>query len=585
MGADVERYFEQLRKEVEALGAGGGLAAASMYDTAQVLRFAPDPDPQRRVKVIHWLLQQQRVEGARGAKGWGKPGVPPLAQSVPTMAALLALHERQADCSEDLRKTVREAVISGVEFMRQNAQAWAAAIPLPDDIPVAVELILPMLLDDAPAEWDLPRDAFKTLRALGEKRRMLIAKFKPGPDSTPAHAFESWGGALKDWEVDAEDPRNEKRPEDRWLVSLGNRVTPGAGTVTGRRAVGHSPSATAFWLKRKLQKLKSLPGGESEFIRSNTFQEIQNYLVDATASTQTPVSGTYPTCYPIDRWEQIWGLLSLYETELLDDARLQAVVETQLEDVRKALALKTDGIGLSDHFVSDGDDTAAALAVVLASPPKDAGTLQSLRESAKALRGRFEQKDGQFTTYPHELQPSLTTTTHWMLVLELLGEKMSASAGLVRAAQEDEGSWTGLWLVDKWNCSWLYATSQSMIALALADDADADKALGQAVPRLIEKQWSDGSWGESRGTNTETAFGARSLLCILRKRPHLLAGEDKAKATRSLQLAAEWLTAHVADDAEKFGTAYWIDKEPFATPRLDRVYVLSSLIALKRAGY
>lgn len=639
--AEVARYLELLLTEVKALGAGGGLAAASIYDTAQVLRYAPDPDRQRRLNVIEWLLQQQQVTAPQGeGKGWGKRGVSPLAQSVPTMAALLALHEHTADCPEDLRKKVQEAVKLGVEFMRQNAQAWAAAIPLPDDIPVAIELILPRLLDDAPLDWDLPRQSFKTLRELGEKRLGLIARFKPGPESTPAHAWEAWGGD----------------PEMRWLMSVGNRVTDGVTHgITERFTVGHSPSATAFWLKKKREEFKKLHGDDSNFEASDFIKKIRNYLADCTASTQTEVPGTYPTCYPINRWEQLWGLLSLYETGLQllcsyadeyqsnqrkpvgtgsdHDARnahvhgydrlkriftsrfaselaqywdaihaLKDAVKSHLEDVDKALNPK-EGMGLSDHFICDGDDTAAALSVLLAT--QSGGELEKLKACAEALRVRFERGGGQFTTYPHELQPSLTTTAHWVLVLKLLEKDVSASVKLVAAQQEDEGSsWEGLWLVDKWHCSWLYATSQSMIALELAvpphDEKGAvptaandgelleftDGVLLKAVPRLIARQNRDGSWGEPVATCTETAFGARSLLS-LRGRPRFEKFFEKdGEATRALENATRWLAGRLeVGSGPYWGDTYWIDKEPFATPRLDRLYVLSSLIMLKFAGY
>jgi squalene-hopene cyclase-like protein len=607
--SDVKEYLERLRKEVVVLGAGGGLAAASIYDTAQVLRYAPDPDPQRRLKVVEWLLEQQQVQGEGKAKGWGKRGVSPLAQSVPTMAAMLALHEHSADYPEDLRKRVQEAVEQGRLFMRQNAQAWAAAVPLPDDIPVAVELILPRLLDDAPTDWDLPRPPFQDLRALGQKRLALIARFKPGPDSTPAHAWESWGG----------------EPEERWLMSVGTRVTDGAtsGTTSGtteRVTVGHSPSATAFWLKNKREEFKKLHGDDSAFEASDFVKKIRNYLADCTASTQTDVSGTYPTCYPINRWEQLWGLLSLFETsvQLLcdvsdghphqDAARLKRIFTEQYEeavaqtrdslsqlkdDIHEHLrdvqsALKKEGMGLSDHFICDGDDTAAALCALLARK-STAEERKALEASAEALRVRFERGDGQFITYPHELQPSLTTTAHWMPVLKLLKKETSASVRLlVEKREKKEGSrYEGLWLVDKWHCSWLYATSQSMIALEMADDALADEALLKALPRLLELQNADGSWGEHQAAGTETAFGVRSLLCLRGRERfnHLFAADGEV--TRAIQKATRWLAAHVAATGagKPLGETYWIDKEPFATPRLDNLYVLSSLIALKLAGY
>jgi hypothetical protein len=509
MHAAVERYFELLRTELQQLKGSGGLAAASVYDTAQVLRYAPSASARR---VVGWLLQEQRADG-----GWGKLGVSPLARSVPTLAAVLALHEK-GDSPE-----AQQAVGRGLEFLRQNAQNWAAAVPLPDDIPVAVELILPMLLDEAAsAGMQLPQEPFQALRALGQKRLGLIARFKPGPGSTASHAWETWGG----------------EPTLDWLDPLSS--------------VGHSPSATAYWMhKRKA----SHPEDEK------SFRAIRAYLDSCSVSTSTGIPGVSPTCWPIDRWEQLWALLSLFETGLLRDSRLQDIVIPHLDDVQKAL--KPEGIGLSDHFICDGDDTAAALCVLVGTGRQvDVGMLE-----------RFL-REGQFITYPQELQPSLTTTTHGMLALALLGRDVSASVRLVEQHQRSDGRW----LVDKWNCSWLYATSQSMIALGTSR-ADSP-ALARGMEALIGFQREDGSWGATEmSTCTETAFGVRALF-HLRHLPIFHEG-----ARRALQRAARWMAAHVDAPAHERGETYWIDKEPFATPRLDRVYELSSLIALALAGF
>ena len=60
-----------------------------------------------------------------------------------------------------------------------------------------------------------------------------------------------------------------------------------------------------------------------------------------------------------------------------------------------------DGIGFSDFFVSDGDDTAAALAVLYAAGhPIDPRMMYQFA------------KDDHFYAYTHELQPSVSATAH-----------------------------------------------------------------------------------------------------------------------------------------------------------------------------
>jgi halimadienyl-diphosphate synthase len=72
-----------LRFQIAELGRDGGMMNSSVYDTAQVLRLAPQGDSQRW-SALEWLLGQQRDDG-----GWGSPAAP-RARDVPTLASVLA---------------------------------------------------------------------------------------------------------------------------------------------------------------------------------------------------------------------------------------------------------------------------------------------------------------------------------------------------------------------------------------------------------------------------------------------------------------------------------------------------------------
>jgi hypothetical protein len=125
MPSTPEWFIAQLKTDIQSLGGQGGVLTPSVYDTAQVLRYAPPEDPR---PAVGWLMSQQRPDG-----GWGSERMP-LARHIPTLAAVLALRGA-SDTPES-----RRAVEGGIEFFRHNAEA-----------PVATELILPRLLEEAAA--------------------------------------------------------------------------------------------------------------------------------------------------------------------------------------------------------------------------------------------------------------------------------------------------------------------------------------------------------------------------------------------------------------------------------------------------
>ncbi|ATB38601.1 hypothetical protein CYFUS_004036 [Cystobacter fuscus] len=501
MSSTAERLIETLRAEIPALGQQGGVVTPSVYDTAQVLRYAPPPDAQ---PAIDWLMAQQHADG-----GWG-PEVMPLARHVPTLASVLALLvSSDAPGSHD-------AATRGLDFLRRNAELWSFEQALPDDIPVAVELVLPRLLEDAAAlGLDLPQQPFRLLRTLGERRRGLIARMKIRAGTTPVHGWEAWGTQA--------DP----------------------AVIDATQGVGNSPAATALWLNRRRA---ATPGAQE-------LRGVEEFLAGASAATRTGIPGVVPTVWPIPTFERPWGLLALLSSGLLSHPALQDVIRPQLEALHRAL--KPEGMGMSDNFDVDGDTTTTTVAL--------------LANAGHEVDGRVlerYQRDGLFITYSHELQPSLTTTAHGVLALAMLGQDASQP---LRFLLEKRGH-NGVWVGDKWHCSWLYATSQVMGALAQAGAAAELRASAEA---MIALQRDDGGWGVGTASSaSETAFAVHAMYG-LRSAP----GASGVAVRRALRKAAAWLTAW--DAAPRAAETLWIGKELYGPVRVDRAFVLTARLALE----
>jgi hypothetical protein len=261
-----------------------------------------------------------------------------------------------------------------------------------------------------------------------------------------------------------------------------------------------------------------------------------------------------PTVWPINRFEQVWVLYTLFAAGLLDHPALEDLVWPHLRDLRSALG--PNGIGMSDHFVYDGDITATTLAVLHATG----------HDVNWGILHAFEEGD-HYRTYAGELQPSLTTTAHAMLALALSGADATRCVRFLMGKQQPDGRWIG----DKWHSSWLYTTAHVLTALAHAGEI---AALPAAIKALLRYQHSNGGWGMgTTATLAETAYTALALSAL---RPLPL---FDARIENALQRAFSWLS-YAATRTSVGATPYWIGKELYCPYRIDQVCVLGALLAL-----
>ena len=487
-----------LRDLISVLGSDGGRISPSVYETAQVLRWFPPPEGARA--GIGWLLAQQQSDG-----GWGSPEAP-IYRDVPTLAAILALHQHRQTMPVDA------AITAGLTFLKQHATYWRTCIN--DEIPVAFELILPRLLSDArQAGLPIMYDANPGIIALGHKRRQLIAQANPGCNTPAVFSWEAWG-----------------------TVPTAQLVDPNGG-------VGHSPAATAAWL-RMAEPYDDLHEARWHAMR---------YLEAAAAATQLRIPGVVPGPWPMARFEQSFGLYALLLADLLDQEALQDVLLPQLDSLQQAM--RAGGLGFSDWFAPDGDNTAAALAVLgRAGRPAPYAALKPFERSTH------------FSAYPFEMHASLTVTARAAHALAAAGRDVSTWQSSIISAQACDGMWCG----DKWNVSPLYSTCLALHALRGAQYADVKLAGAQA---LALDQKSDGGWGVgTRSTPQETAHAVLAL--------YTLACDATLDAVGLRAMQRGWRYLWQMVSTGRVGNAsIWISKDLFHLERADRAFILCALLA------
>jgi squalene cyclase len=231
----------------------------------------------------------------------------------------------------------------------------------------------------------------------------------------------------------------------------------------------------------------------------------------------------------------------------LDHPALRRAVRPQIDELERAI--RPTGIGMSDIFLPDGDDTAAALAVLRASGrPINFGIMDTFA------------RDQHFCAYPGELQSSISVTAHAAHTLALLGRDHQSALAYMVERQLPDGRWNG----DKWNGSWLYTTSQVVLALR---GTGHRQALNLATEAILSRQYPDGSWGTRGSTIEETAYAIVTL--------RALAAEDMANNALydALAAAERWMLRQYQPFATSSFTC-WLGKEMYRPLRLARMIEL-----------
>ncbi|MEM7032963.1 MAG: prenyltransferase/squalene oxidase repeat-containing protein [Chloroflexota bacterium] len=476
------------------LGRDGGRMSPSIYDTAQVLRFSP---PETGVEpALDWLLSQQHSDG-----GWGNP-VAPLTRDIPTLAAILALY------TYSHLKPESEAIEAGLRFLYKQGNIWLET--LREDLPVGIELIIPKLLADAIAmQLNVPHEQYEALLPIADRKLKYIDKMGADAATSAIFSWEAWG----------------KYPTTDVLDETGG--------------VGHNPAATAYWLYLT----------EASEDLTEAREAAKNYLVQASQATGLNIPGIVPTAWPITRFEQSLSLHGLLMSGLLDHPVLKPEISNQLQDM--AISLRADGLGFSDFFEADGDDTGAALATLKAS---------GYDISAISL-DRFKIGDS-YKTYPHELQGSSSATARGVQAMALFNQDVVPVQKTLVDWRHQDGYWPG----DKWNISWLYTTLLSVSALTTGEIYFPD-VIQSAADALQANQRSDGGWGiNGQSTAIDTAYAILAI-SILR--------DFEDISSDILERGHQWFL-HNWNSSDDQSNYRWLNKQVYSPYTVDRVFELSA---------
>jgi hypothetical protein len=324
------------------------------------------------------------------------------------------------------------------------------------------------------------------------------------------------------------------------LEFLGAQADPaGLRAAQGQNgAVGNSPAATAFFLER------------TRHDNASALSYLETCLGRGGGATA-------PVLHPCETFELLWAAYHLFLGGAPSRNLLHPPERRQLLDALQ----HQGGVSLSPTFpIPDADDTAVALLL-----------LHDLGEAVDpSVLKAFEARDGSFVSFPYERHSSLGVNVHVLHALARVPGYPDADRAIERICDYLADQHSGLYWIDKWHISPLYATAH--VLLALADLAPhQQRRVAQLVERsrdwLRHSQNADGSWGfYGQSTAEETAYGLLALA---------VSADDRDM--RHCNAAADYLLQATSERVTH--PPLWIDKCLYIPPLVVNAAVDAALAA------
>jgi halimadienyl-diphosphate synthase len=244
-------------------------------------------------------------------------------------------------------------------------------------------------------------------------------------------------------------------------------------------AIGNSPAATAYFLRQT--GLDNRPA--------------VSYL-DACLGHSG--GATAPVLHPCETFELLWTAYHLFlggapTTQLLRPAERRHLLH----------ALGNGGVSLSPTFpIPDADDTAVALLL-----------LHDLGESVDpSVLKAFQAPDGSFVSFPYERHSSVGVNVHVLHALARVPGYPDPANAIEAIVDYLADQHNGLYWIDKWHISPLYATAHVLVALRDVASHGIGHLVEQSREWLRQSQNADGSWGfYGQPTAEETAYALLGL--------------------------------------------------------------------------
>jgi halimadienyl-diphosphate synthase len=299
-------------------------------------------------------------------------------------------------------------------------------------------------------------------------------------------------------------------------------------------AIGNSPAATAYFLR------------QTQLDNPQAMGYLEKCL-DHTGGSMAPV------LHPCETFELLWTAYHHY----LGGAPASSLFQPKERALLRE-ALRNGGVSLSPTFpIPDADDTAVALLLL-----HDLGE----RVDPSILKA-FQAQDGSFVSFPYERHSSVGVNVHVLHALARVPgypDKENTIEAIVDYLADQHN---GLYWIDKWHISPLYATAHVLAALRDVPAHGIGHLVEQSREWLRQSQNADGSWGfYGQPTAEETAYGLLGL-----------AADNQISESDLARCAA---AATYLEQATANGTAHpplWIDKCLYLPPLIVDAAVQAAL--------
>lgn len=485
------------------IAAGRSHMTNTAYDTAWVARLG-HLDGWMGEAALEWLRANQLADGSWGAS---EPRYY-HDRAICTLAALIALAEQGRPCDHLRLRRGRLALEMAFHGLKAD----------PVGEMIGFEMIMPALLAEAEAlglavgpQHPLRREDDLQVR-LSRQRTAKLAALPRGMVSrfvTVAFSAEMAG------------------PDGVHLLDIDN-------LQEANGSVGHSPSATAYFILR---------GRPQDPAALRYLHQVARVSAD----------GGVPVIAPSDVFEVAWVLWNLGLTDSLND-ELLALCQPHLDFLATTWEPGQGVPQAAGYTPKDGDDTGLVYTVLTQfGRTVDIGTVL-----------RWEQGD-HFRCFALEANPSISANIHILGALRQAGlatqhPSVQKIMGFLRRTQTLQLFW-----FDKWHTSPYYPTAHAVIACAGYND----ELIADTISWLLETQHRDGSWGYYMPTAEETAYCLQALTAWQRR-----SGPVPADALRR---GAAWLEGH----AEPPYPPLWVGKCLYCPTLVVRSAILSALALAK----
>ena len=487
-----------LRSEIKKLlkDIGPGHMSKTAYDTAWIARLTDLEEPMGE-KALQWLRENQLSDGSWGAES------PRYYHDrvICTLAAMIALAKHGN--ATDSARLIRAESVLGPYTNRLETDPVGAT--------VGFEMITPTLLQEV--------NQINRIKTKNNNHNQILEKLIPYRSAKLA----ALPGRTINRSVTVAHSVEMAGPDGLHLIDIKN-------LQEANGSVGHSPSATAYFIKYL----------DPENVTA------RNYL------HQINEKGAVPNVAPFDVFEQAWTLWHLALADILDE-ELLTLCKPHLDALQNAWQ-PGKGVGFAAEYTpNDGDDT-------------------SLTHETLSRYGRSVGIDAvlryehvyYFRCFEFESTPSISTNIHVLGALRHAGFHQDHPSVEKVLNFLKNVSTKGAYWHDKWHISPYYATSHAIIAAS----GYANNLVKNAIKWICDTQNDDGSWGYYTPTAEETAYALQSLVVCRR------AGHQNIPKSAIVRGSA-WLSCH----ADPPYPPLWIGKCLYCPELVVRAGILSALVS------